>query len=100
MQETNISFTQFNRIRNNLLDTGLRLDGLLALEKWDLIVSVFGSVSQFSDRRGRLVNVDVERNQKSHGKINVMENIDRAPSSVRFSHQGVVLYAPENNAGR
>ena len=26
-------------------DTGLRLDGLPALELWDLIVSVFGSVS-------------------------------------------------------
>ena len=47
------------------LDTGLRLDGLLALEKWDLIVSVFGSVSQISDRTGRPVNVDVKRNQKS-----------------------------------
>ena len=32
------------------LDTGLRMDGLLALELWDLIVSVFGSVSQISDR--------------------------------------------------
>ena len=42
------------------LDTGLRLDGLLALELWDLIVSVFGSVSQISDRRGRLVN-DVKK---------------------------------------
>ena len=31
------------------LDTGLRLDGLPALELWDLIVSVFGSVSQISD---------------------------------------------------
>ena len=39
------------------LDTGLRLDGLLALELWDLIVSVFGSVSQISDRTGRLVDV-------------------------------------------
>ena len=28
------------------LDTGLRLDGLPALELWDLIVSVFGSVSR------------------------------------------------------
>ena len=27
------------------LDAGLRLDGLLALELWDLIVSVFGSVT-------------------------------------------------------
>ena len=31
------------------LDTGLRLDGLPALESWDLIVSVFGSVSRVSD---------------------------------------------------
>ena len=40
------------------LDTGLGLDGLPALELWDLIVSVFGSVSQISDRTGRPVNVD------------------------------------------
>ena len=58
------------------LDTGLRLDGLPALELWDLFVSVFGSVSQVSDRTGRPVNVDVKRNQKSQGKINVMENLD------------------------
>ena len=45
------------------LDTGLRLDGLPALELWDLIVSVFGSVSQISDRTGR--PVDVKRNQIS-----------------------------------
>ena len=32
------------------LDTALRLDGLPALELWDLIVSVFGSVIQISDR--------------------------------------------------
>ena len=53
------------------LDTGLRLDGLLALELWDLIVSVFGSVSQISDRTGR--PVDAKRNQRSQGKMNVME---------------------------
>ena len=34
------------------LDAGLRLDGLPALESWDLIVSVLGSVSQISDRTG------------------------------------------------
>ena len=32
------------------LDTGLRLDGLPALELWDLIVSVFGNISRISDR--------------------------------------------------
>ena len=39
------------------LDTGLRLDGLLALELLDLIDSFFGSVSQISGRTGRPVNV-------------------------------------------
>ena len=34
------------------LDTGLRLDGLLALELWDLIVSVFGNISHVSDGTG------------------------------------------------
>ena len=34
------------------LDTGLRLDGLPALEPWDLIVSVLGNVSRVSDGSG------------------------------------------------
>ena len=38
------------------LDTALRLDGLLALELWNLIVSVLGNVSRVSDRTGQLVN--------------------------------------------
>ena len=79
------------------LDTGLRLDGLLALELWDLIVSVFGSVSQISDRTGRPVNIDVKRNQKSQGKINVMENIDSVPSNVQSSRQEALLYVFEDN---
>ena len=37
------------------LETGLRLDGLLALELWDLIVSFFGSVSQVSDDQGNMI---------------------------------------------
>ena len=35
------------------LDTGLRLDGLSALELWDLIVSVLGNVPRVSDRSGQ-----------------------------------------------
>ena len=77
------------------LDTGLRLDGLPALELWDLIVSVFGSVSQISDRTGR--PVDVKRCQKSQGKINVMENIDSVPSNVQSSRQEALLYVFEDN---
>ena len=37
------------------LEIGLRIDGIPALELCDLIVSVFGSESQISDRTGRLV---------------------------------------------
>ena len=36
------------------LDIGLRLDGLPALELWDPIVSVLGSVSRVSDRSEQL----------------------------------------------
>ena len=46
------------------LDTGLRLDGLPALELWDLIVSVFGNISHISDRTGQPVN----GKNKSHKK--------------------------------
>ena len=77
------------------LDTGLRLDGLPALELWDLLVSVFGSVSQISDRTGR--PVDVKRNHKFQGKINVMENIDSVPSNVQSSRQEALLYVLEDN---
>ena len=77
------------------LDAGLRLDELPALELWDLIVSVFGSVTQTSDRKGR--PVDTERSQKSQGKINVLKNIDCVHSNVQSSHQEALLYVFEDN---
>ena len=77
------------------LDAGLRLDGLPALELWDLIVSVFGSVTQTSDRTGR--PVDTERSQKSQGKTNALKNTDCVPSNVQSSHQEALLYVFEDN---
>ena len=72
------------------LDTGLRLDGLPALELWDLIVSAFGNVSRVSDRSGQPDN-DVHKHHKSQKKINVMENIDSVPSNVQSSRQEALL---------
>ena len=43
-------FTQFNRIRNHLSVAGLRLDGIPALDLWDLIVFVIGNTTQNDDR--------------------------------------------------
>ena len=78
------------------LDTGLRLDGLPALELWDLIVSVLGNVSRVSDRSGQPDN-DVHKHHKSQKKINVMENIDSVPSNVQSSRQEALLYVFEDN---
>ena len=77
------------------LDTGLRLDGLLALELWDLIVSVFGNMTQTTERPERPVIID--KSQRSQGKINVLNNIDCVPSNVQSSHQEALLYVFEDN---
>ena len=78
------------------LDTGLRLDGLPALELWDLIVSVLGNVSRVSDRSGQPDN-DVHKHHKSQKKIIVMENIDSVPSNVQSSRQEALWYVFEDN---
>ena len=49
---------------NISLDTGLRLDGLPALEQKDLIVSVLGNISRVSDRSEKPDN-DVHKHQVS-----------------------------------
>ena len=74
------------------LDTGLRMDGLPALELWDLIVSVFGNISHVSDGMGQLVN----GKNKSHNKIDAMQDIDSVPSNVQSSHQEAVMYVFED----
>ena len=78
------------------LDTLLRLDGLLALELWDLIVSVLGNVSQVSDRSGK-PEIDAHKRQKSHSKIDVVKDIDLVPSNVQSARQEASLYVFEDN---
>ena len=71
------------------LDTGLRLDGLLALELWDLIVSVLGNVSRDSDRSGQ-----PDGSQK---ETDVMKDIDSVLSNVQSARQEALLYVFEDN---
>ena len=78
------------------LDTGLRLDGLPALELWDLIVSVLGNISRVSDRSGQPDN-DVHKRHKSQKKIDVMEVIDAVPSNVQSARQEALLHVFEDN---
>ena len=75
------------------LDTGLRLDGLPALELWDLIVSVFGNISHVSDRTGQPVN----GKNKSKNKIDVFQDIDSVPFNVQSASREALLYVFEDN---
>ena len=52
------------------LNAGLRLDGIPAVDLWDLIVSVLGNMTQTHERRGRPVMTD--KSQKSQGRTNVL----------------------------
>ena len=78
------------------LDTGLRLDGLPALELWDLIVSVLGNISRVSDRSGKPES-DEHKHHKSHNKIDVTRDIDAVPSNVQSARQEALLYVFEDN---
>ena len=75
------------------LDTVLRLDRLLAQELWDLIVSVFGNISHISDRTGQPVN----GKNKSHNKIDVIQDIDSVSANVQSARQEALLYVFEDN---
>ena len=68
------------------LVTGLRLDGMPALELWDLIVSVLGNISRVSDKSEQ-PEYDVHKHHKSHNKIDVIKDIDAVPSNVQSSRQ-------------
>ena len=77
-------------------DAGLRLDGIPALDLWDLIVSVLGNVSRVSDRSGKPESDD-HKHHKSHNKIDVMKDIDAVPSNVQSARQEALLYVFEDN---
>ena len=78
------------------LDTGLRLDGLPALELWDLIVSVLGHISRVSDRSEKPESDD-HKHHKSHNKIDAMKDIDSVPSNVQSASREALLYVFEDN---
>ena len=89
------------------LGTGLRLDGLLALELWDLVVAVLGNTYQSYKARGDLCPNEREvrstPSQTSKAKeISwndwlICSMLIFIPSHVQSSHQEVLLYVFEDN---
>ena len=88
------------------LDARLRLDGIHALDLWDLIVSVLGNTPQNHDRTGRPVVSTgeicspphtIHKRKQSQRVINDLDNVDFIPSNVQSSHQKALLYVFEDN---
>ena len=69
---------------------------MLALELWDLIVSVLGNVSRVSDGSGKPES-DIHKREKSHSKIDVVKDIDLVPSHVQSANREALLYVFEHS---
>ena len=88
------------------LDKGLRLDGITALDLWDLIVAVLGNTHQSHIDRGdpymnkcevRSTFHTIQIRKQSQGVINDLDNVDFIPSNANSSHQEALLYLFEDN---
>ena len=81
------------------LDAGLRLDGIPALDLWDLMVLVLGNTTQNHDRTVRpVVCPHTNHGRKQSRRVtNDLDNVDLVPSNVQSSHQEALLYVFEDN---
>ena len=87
------------------LDAGLRLDGIPALDLWDVIVSVLhGNTNQSKQVQGdpytNLVRVQAHklRTRKTfHGMIDDLDNVDFISSNVHSSQKEAMLYTFEDS---
>ena len=89
------------------MDSGLKLDGMLALDLWDLIVAVlYGNTNQSNqasrdlcmNQRGvRAVPHTLQKRKKSHGMLEDLDNVDFISSNVDSSRQEALLYVFEDN---
>ena len=82
------------------LDAGLRLDGIPALDLWDVIVLVLGNTNQNHDRTTQPVvgrSTSHAPSRQSRGMFKVLNNVDHVSLNVQFSHQEALLYVFEDN---
>ena len=86
------------------LDAGLRLDGIPALDLWDLIVAVLGNTTQNRIERGdpllnkrEVCSPPHTIHKQSRRVIDDLDSVDRVPSNVNSSHQEALLYVFEDN---
>ena len=96
---------QFRTVQQNQksfisLDAGLRLDGIPALDLWDLIVAVLhGNTNQshkewgdpfMNKREVRSTPHTTHKRKKAHGMINDLDIVDSISSNVNSSRQALL----------
>ena len=88
------------------LDAGLRLDGISALDLWDLNVADLGNTNQshkesgdlfMNKREVRSTRHTIQKRKQSRGVISDLENVDFITSNVNSYHQEALLYMFEDN---
>ena len=88
------------------LDAGSRLDGIPALDLWDLIVAVLGNTNQSHEEQGDLLKNrrevralphKIHKRKQSEKVINDLDNVDLFPSNFNSSRQEALLYVFEDN---
>ena len=78
------------------LDAGLRLDGKLALDLWDLIVALLHGNTYQNDQERRDPSKSPTR-KKIPGKIDDLNDVDVVSSNVNSSRKEALLYIFEDN---
>ena len=81
------------------LDARLRLDGIPALDLWDLIfLSLETQIRTMIARRDPMFAVIKNHvRQQSRGVINTLDNVDPVPPNVQSPHQEALVYVFEDN---
>ena len=88
------------------LDAGLRLDGIPALDLWELIVAVLGNTNQNHTEQDDLLKNKrevrspphtIHKRKQSQRVINDLHNVDFISSNVQSSYQEALLCVFEDN---
>ena len=88
------------------LDAGLRLDGIPALDLWDLIVAVLGNTNQNRTEQGDLLKKKrevcfpphtIHKRKQSQRVIKDLDTVDFITSNVPSSQQEALLYIFEDH---
>ena len=78
------------------LDAGLRMDGIPALDLWDLIVTVLHGNTNQSKQVHADLSTSLTR-KKIPGKIDDPNNVDFVSSNANSSHKHAMLHIFEDN---